>query len=138
MRQKTDIALVIAELQEEIDCLVATCLRQQHVLDTLLRELKVLQTEFSGAPDERPQTLDFHGHRAEGDPEQKLEELHSRLADQIAQLTSGADWQAWLKVAARFHAYSFSNTLLILAQRPDATQVAGYRVAVTRTSGRKG
>jgi hypothetical protein len=26
----------------------------------------------------------------------KLEELHSRLADQIAQLTSGADWQAWL------------------------------------------
>jgi hypothetical protein len=49
MRQKTDIALVIAELQEEIDCLVATCLRQQHVLDTLLRELKVLQTEFSGA-----------------------------------------------------------------------------------------
>jgi DNA primase catalytic core len=59
--------------------------------------------------------------------DRKLEELHSRLADQIAQLTSGADWQAWLKVAARFHAYSFSNTLLIHAQRPDATRVAGYR-----------
>jgi hypothetical protein len=49
MRQKTDIALVIAELQEEIDGLVATCLRQQHVLETLLRELNVLQTEFTGA-----------------------------------------------------------------------------------------
>jgi DNA primase len=59
--------------------------------------------------------------------DRKLEELHSRLTDQIAQLTSGADWQAWLRVAARFHAYSFSNTLLIHAQRPDATRVAGYR-----------
>jgi DNA primase len=59
--------------------------------------------------------------------DRKLGELHSRLTDQIAQLTSGADWQAWLRVAARFHAYSFSNTLLIHAQRPDATRVAGYR-----------
>jgi hypothetical protein len=50
MIQKTDIALIIAELQEEIDGLVATCLRQQHVLENLLRELKVLQTEYSGAP----------------------------------------------------------------------------------------
>jgi hypothetical protein len=49
MRQKPDVELIIAELQEEIDCLVATCLRQQHVLETLLRELKVLQTKFSGA-----------------------------------------------------------------------------------------
>jgi DNA primase len=59
--------------------------------------------------------------------DRNLEELDSRLADQIAQLTSGADWQAWLRLAARFHAYSFSNTLLIHAQRPDATRVAGYR-----------
>jgi hypothetical protein len=50
IRQKTDLALLIAELQEEIDSLVATCLRQQQVLETLLRELTVLQTEFSGAP----------------------------------------------------------------------------------------
>jgi DNA primase catalytic core len=57
----------------------------------------------------------------------KLEDLHARLTDQIAELTSGADWKAWLSVAARFHSYSFSNTMLILAQRPDATQVAGYR-----------
>jgi hypothetical protein len=49
IRHKTDIALVIAELQEEIDSLVVTCLRQQHVLETLLRELNVLQTEFSRA-----------------------------------------------------------------------------------------
>jgi hypothetical protein len=39
--------------------------------------------------------------------------------------TGAADWQAWLKIAARFHAYSFNNTLQILAQRPGATRHAG-------------
>jgi DNA primase catalytic core len=65
--------------------------------------------------------------RASAAQAKKLEELHARLTDQIAELTSGADWKAWLRVAARFHSYSFGNTMLILAQRPDATQVAGYR-----------
>ena len=32
-----------------------------------------------------------------------------------------------LAVAARFHTYSPNNVLLIAAQRPDATRVAGYR-----------
>jgi antirestriction protein ArdC len=32
-----------------------------------------------------------------------------------------------LAVMARFHRYSLSNVLMILAQRPDATRVAGYR-----------
>jgi antirestriction factor ArdC-like protein len=32
-----------------------------------------------------------------------------------------------LRVAARFHDYSPGNVMLILAQRPDATRVAGYR-----------
>jgi hypothetical protein len=31
-----------------------------------------------------------------------------------------------LDVQARFHRYSWSNVALILAQRPDAIQVAGY------------
>ncbi|MDT0264353.1 ArdC-like ssDNA-binding domain-containing protein [Jatrophihabitans lederbergiae] len=34
----------------------------------------------------------------------------------------------WLDVAAKFHNYSFNNTLLLLAQKPDATQVAGYNL----------
>jgi DNA primase len=57
----------------------------------------------------------------------KLEDLHAQLTNQIAELASGADWKAWLSVAARFHSYSFGNTMLIFAQRPEATQVAGYR-----------
>ena len=35
-------------------------------------------------------------------------------------------WRGWLDVAARFHNYSFGNQLLIAAQKPDATLVAGY------------
>jgi N-terminal domain of anti-restriction factor ArdC/IrrE N-terminal-like domain len=49
-----------------------------------------------------------------------------RLADGIAHLTSSDTWQAWLRVQARFHRYSFSNTVLILTQRPEATRVAGF------------
>src|SRR5664280_969359 len=44
----------------------------------------------------------------------------------LAALRSGQDWRRWLDVARRFHGYSFNNTLLIAAQRPDATAVAGY------------
>ena len=33
----------------------------------------------------------------------------------------------YLDVMARFHNYSFRNTLMILMQRPDATRVAGFR-----------
>jgi DNA primase len=57
----------------------------------------------------------------------RLEQLHVRLADEVAALRSGEDWKRWLAAAARFHHYSFNNVLLILAQRPDATQVAGFR-----------
>lgn len=56
----------------------------------------------------------------------KLETLHDRLTEQIAALRTGTDWQRWLSVAARFHNYSFNNVLLIAAQRPGATAVAGY------------
>jgi antirestriction protein ArdC len=34
---------------------------------------------------------------------------------------------AWLRARATFHDYSFGNICLIVTQRPDATQVAGYK-----------
>jgi DNA primase len=55
----------------------------------------------------------------------KLDALHATLTEQIAALRTGQDWQQWLAVAARFHNYSFNNVLLIAAQRPGATAVAG-------------
>ena len=52
-----------------------------------------------------------------------LELLHKGVAD----LMTGEGWREALAFRRRFHQYSFFNTCLILAQRPDATLVAGYR-----------
>lgn len=59
--------------------------------------------------------------------EQKLEDLRTRLAEQVAAITSGEDWRRWLKQGTKFHGYSFRNVVLIAMQAPDATRVAGYR-----------
>ncbi len=59
--------------------------------------------------------------------EDRLAALHQRLTDHVRQLRTGEGWLRWLRVASRFHAYSFQNTVAILATRPDATRVGGYR-----------
>ena len=53
-------------------------------------------------------------------------ELHATITDKVAALTGTDEWAAFLDYATKFHAYSLNNLLLILAQRPDASQVAGY------------
>ena len=53
-------------------------------------------------------------------------ELLDRLTAGVGRLTTSERWREWLVVQSRFHHYSFANTVLILAQRPDATRVAGY------------
>ena len=57
----------------------------------------------------------------------KLAEAHGRLTRAVEEIVSGEDWQQMLAVAARLHRYSTANVMLIRAQRPDATRVAGYR-----------
>jgi antirestriction protein ArdC len=37
------------------------------------------------------------------------------------------EWQRWAETAAKFPTYSMGNAYLILAQRPDASQVAGFQ-----------
>ncbi len=59
--------------------------------------------------------------------QQRLSELLDRLDGQVRAIRTGAQWTAWLRCAAKFHSYSFNNTMAIWAQRPDATQVAGYQ-----------
>jgi N-terminal domain of anti-restriction factor ArdC/IrrE N-terminal-like domain len=56
----------------------------------------------------------------------RKDETLERLTNGIAQLTSSDSWRAWLKAQARFHQYSFSNTVLILCQRSTASRVAGF------------
>ncbi len=58
-----------------------------------------------------------------------------RLAPIIKTLEQGIDaildsnqFAAYLRTMSRFHGYSFNNTLLIMVQQPEATQVAGYRM----------
>ncbi|WP_323677707.1 DUF955 domain-containing protein [Halorubellus sp. PRR65] len=59
--------------------------------------------------------------------------MHETIDAWLDELASGVDdaqaseqFQAWLDVQSRFHDYSLNNTLLIYAQMPDATRVAGY------------
>ncbi len=58
----------------------------------------------------------------------KLTEAHDRLTDAVAEAASDPGWRAWLATAAKFRTYSANNVLLIAAQAPEATRVAGYRV----------
>jgi hypothetical protein len=51
----------------------------------------------------------------------------TQLAEGIARLTTSAAWRRYLEFQSRFHRYSFNNVLLIAAQCPEATQVAGFR-----------
>lgn len=57
----------------------------------------------------------------------KLAQLHHRLVTQVEALMDSQAWKEFLDLAARFHRYSANNVMLILAQAPQATRVAGYR-----------
>ncbi len=56
----------------------------------------------------------------------RLKEAHDRLTQAVESIVSGEEWKRMLKVAAKFHNYSFNNHLMIFLQRPDATIVAGF------------
>jgi antirestriction protein ArdC len=56
----------------------------------------------------------------------KLRAAHEKLQQAVAEIVSGDDWKRMLKIASKFHRYSFNNHLMIFLQRPDATVVAGF------------
>lgn len=58
---------------------------------------------------------------------EKTEALHASLEGQVDALANSDQWAAWLKFAQSFHKYSFTNLMLIMAQKPGATQVAGFK-----------
>ncbi|WP_434315998.1 ArdC-like ssDNA-binding domain-containing protein [Leifsonia sp. P73] len=57
----------------------------------------------------------------------EAEALHASIVEQVQQLADSGQWRAFLEFARSFHNYSLNNLLLILAQNPDATMVAGFR-----------
>lgn len=59
---------------------------------------------------------------------QEGKDLLETLYQGVEKMTSSDDWKAALDQAAKFHSYSFRNTLLILLQtQGKATRVAGYK-----------
>jgi antirestriction protein ArdC len=57
----------------------------------------------------------------------QAEALHDSISTQVEDLRNTEQWTKFLAFATAFHTYSLNNLLLILSQRPDATQVAGFR-----------
>lgn len=58
--------------------------------------------------------------------EHKVNNLFNKLKDGVEMFYDSETWKQFLKVQARFHDYSFRNTVLIFLQCPHATRVAGY------------
>lgn len=54
-------------------------------------------------------------------------EIMEKLEAGIEAVMNTEGFERWLRALARFHSYSFGNVCLIMAQKPDATAVAGYR-----------
>ncbi len=60
-------------------------------------------------------------------PTERRSEVLTQLSEGIASLTSSDEWARHLDMQSRFHRYSFGNAVLIAAQLPEATRVAGFR-----------
>jgi len=76
-----------------------------------------------------------HHTRSAEDRQAEAEKLHATIIEQVQHLADSGQWRAFLDFARSFHTYSLNNLLLILAQNPDATMVAGFRQ--WRTKGRQ-
>jgi hypothetical protein len=59
--------------------------------------------------------------------DRKVREAVELLDASVERVLEGEGFKRYLAFAARFHDYSANNCLLVLAQRPDATRIAGYK-----------
>lgn len=60
------------------------------------------------------------------DRKQQMKEITERLEQGVKDIFTSEMYTTYLRTMAKFHNYSFNNTLLIVMQRPDATLVAGF------------
>lgn len=58
---------------------------------------------------------------------ERRDEARRAIRQAVAQLMEEDGFRRWIAMRAKFHRYSFGNTLLIATQCPDATHVAGYK-----------
>lgn len=64
--------------------------------------------------------------RTEAERSAEVEMYTKRLEEGIQNIRSSAEYQEFLDYASRFHGYSLSNTMLIMMQCENASQVAGF------------
>lgn len=55
------------------------------------------------------------------------EDLMKELSDKVSELVQEDRWKAFLDFGSRFRSYSFSNVMLIMMQKPEATYVSSYK-----------
>jgi hypothetical protein len=60
------------------------------------------------------------------DKDARIEAMRSEIDRALDELSDPEGWARYLDAVSRFHHYSFANTWLIIAQRPDASRVAGF------------
>ena len=59
--------------------------------------------------------------------DERMTTLMQQLEAGVQAIQTSEDFKQYLRTAARFHAYSPNNVVLILAQKSEATRVAGYK-----------
>ncbi|SDW45939.1 protein of unknown function [Lachnospiraceae bacterium KHCPX20] len=57
----------------------------------------------------------------------KIEALTKQLEEGVKEFLTSEKYASYLRVMSAFHTYSFSNSLLIAMQKPEAQLVAGYK-----------
>ena len=56
-----------------------------------------------------------------------MDSILQSLEEGVSEIFTSERYTEYLQTMAKFHNYSFNNTMLIALQRPDATLVTGYR-----------
>ena len=68
-----------------------------------------------------------HQYKTKEDRQKEaLDDVSKQVEEGIRKVFSNDNFRDYLKVVSRFHTYSFNNTVLIAAQKPDATLCAGF------------
>ena len=63
---------------------------------------------------------------ADNKQQEQIKEITERLEKGVKEIFTSEKYTEYLRVMSQFHNYSFSNTVLIAMQKPNATLVAGY------------
>lgn len=83
--------------------------------------------ERSGVPIVAESKSSYQRPDSQSTLQKNIEETTEKLEQGILDFFNSGNFQEYLKVMARFHTYSYSNSILIALQRPTATMLQGYQ-----------